>query len=449
MLKVRDAASLVELGGEAAFVDVGQASISSLLTDQGTYLLGETGTGELTVYGYGPTTLVVTDTVGGMLLNTVDNLNGFARHSFPINTAVVDDYLLVARTVDAAGMVDSALRAYAVPLPPDTESPVLTVTNPSTHTVLYSTAPTMTLTVQGLVSDNRGPVAVYVDGRPASAVVDSGWSAPVTLSQGSNAVSAVALDDAGNFAAAPPVNIIVTPQSGVSHAPDRTSATVGQQLSFQSTLQATGAIDNAQLIQFLPPGRTSSVTAGASRGEVLGIAQGPEGIFIHWKGDVDNAPVTVAVTVTLSSAGVLTSTATAFWGWGLSDQAAAAPIDVNSPLAVTLASFTATQVGGQALLAWETVSEIDHLGFNVYRGGSPDGPWLRINEALIPSPSPGSTAGHVYELLEPLALPPGITWYRLEAVDPQGAAVEVGLISIEPATGDRGLWLPVVVRGAP
>ncbi|HSN74476.1 MAG TPA: hypothetical protein VL334_05185 [Anaerolineae bacterium] len=448
-LKVSDAVSLIDLGGEAVIFDVGSAGISSLFTDQGTYLPGESGTGELTVYGVGPATLVVTDTVGGVLLNATATLSGFEVFNFPIDTAAVGDYLLSARLVDATGMVDEALRAYAVPLPPDDETPLLTLTNPSTNTILYSSAPTMTLTVQGMVSDNRGPVTVYVDGQPATASVDSGWHATVTLAQGSNALSVIALDDGGNFAAAPLINIILTPQGAISHAPDRTSASVGQQLTFQSTLQATGIFDNAQLIQYLPPGRTSSVTAGASRGEVLGIAQGPEGVFVHWKGNVDSTPVTVAVTVTLSSAGVLTSTATAFWGWGLSDQAAAAPVQVNSPLAVALASFMATQMGDQALLAWETVSEIDHLGFNAYRGGSPDGPWLRVNEALIPSPSPGSTAGHVYELLDPLALPPGTTWYRLEAVDVHGVAADVGLNSIEPATVKRRLWLPVVVRGAP
>jgi hypothetical protein len=449
VFKVSDAASLVELGGEAAIFDVGQTSISGLYTDQGTYLPGEPGTGELTLYGIGPTQVVVTATNGSTLLNSVVTLDGFERFDFAIPTANHGDYLLVARTVDAVGMVDSALRAYAVPLPADTEPPVLTVTNPSTHTILYSTAPTMTLTVQGQVSDNRGPVTVYVDGQPASAIVDSGWSAPVTLNRGSNAISAVALDDAGNFAAAPLANVLLTPQGGVSHTPDRTSATVGQQLTFQSTIQATGVISNAQLIQFLPPGRASGVTAGASGGEVLGIAQGPEGVFVHWKGNVDNAPVTVAVTVTLSSAGVLTSTATAFWGWGLSDQAEAEPVQVNSPLVVTLASFTASQVDQQALLAWETVSEIDHLGFNLYRGPDTAGPWTRVNDGLIPSPSPGSTAGHLYELLDPIALPPGVTWYRLEAVDTRGVAADAGLASIEQITAQPRLWLPVITRAGP
>lgn len=430
VFKVIDAASLVELGGEAAIFDVGRAGVSSLLTDQGTYLPGEAGTGELTVYGYGPATLVVTDTVGGTLLSTTATLNGFATYNFPIYTATAGDYLLVARTADAAGMVDSALRAYAVPLPADTEPPVLTLTNPSTHTILYSAAPTVTLTVQGVVSDNRGPVTVYVDGRPASEIVDSGWSAPVMLSQGNNAVSAVALDDAGNFTTAPLVNVILTPQGAVSHAPDRASALVGEQLTFESTLQASGTISNAQLIQFLPPGQAANVTAGASSGQVMGIADGPEGVFVHWQGDVGSAPVTIAMTVTLSSAGILTSTATAFWGWGLNDQAEAPPVQVNSPLGVVLNDFSAFCEAGTPLVAWETLFEINHRGFNLYRGPTPAGWDTQINSALIPAQNPGGGAGAWYQWHD-LTAPAGQEhYYWLEDIAFSGVATMHGPISV-------------------
>ncbi len=124
-------------------------------------------------------------------------------------------------------------------------------------------------------------------------------------------------------------------------------------------------------------------------------------------------------------------------------------MSVNSPVAVTLASFSASQMEGQALLAWETVSEIDHLGFNLYRGPDAAGPWTRVNDGLIPSPSPGSTAGHVYELLDPIALSPGVTWYRLEAVDTRGVAADAGLASIEQITAQPRLWLPVITRAGP
>ena len=39
---------------------------------------------------------------------------------------------------------------------------------------------------------------------------------------------------------------------------------------------------------------------------------------------------------------------------------------------MTLAGFDAQQVDGHVLVAWETVSEIDNAGFNLYRNTTPD-----------------------------------------------------------------------------
>ena len=66
-----------------------------------------------------------------------------------------------------------------------------------------------------------------------------------------------------------------------------------------------------------------------------------------------------------------------------------------SPLAVDLAAFTATAGADGVTLAWETVSETDNAGFNVYRaeGGSVgdrpqqghpelvEGAWIKLNDA--------------------------------------------------------------------
>ena len=44
------------------------------------------------------------------------------------------------------------------------------------------------------------------------------------------------------------------------------------------------------------------------------------------------------------------------------------------PLAVLLAGFNATPQGDAVLVTWETVSELNNQGFNLYRGGSPTAP---------------------------------------------------------------------------
>ncbi len=51
------------------------------------------------------------------------------------------------------------------------------------------------------------------------------------------------------------------------------------------------------------------------------------------------------------------------YGWGRINR------NPPSPQAVDLAGFTATAAAEGVTLAWETVSETDNAGFNVYRGG--------------------------------------------------------------------------------
>ena len=116
------------------------------------------------------------------------------------------------------------------------------------------------------------------------------------------------------------------------------------------------------------------------------------------------------------------------------------------PTAVTLASFTATARDGAIALAWETISEIDLLGFHLYRQAA-EGELVRLNAALLPCQHPGSPAGGSYEFVD-TAVSPGLTYlYWLEAVDLHGAAARHGPIwataSIPPA---YRILLPLVSR---
>ncbi len=91
------------------------------------------------------------------------------------------------------------------------------------------------------------------------------------------------------------------------------------------------------------------------------------------------------------------------------------------PTAVELLWFEATGGTEAITLGWETSSEINNLGFNLYRAESPDGPRTQINAELIPSlVPPGSTYGAVYEYVDNDVLP-GITYYYwLEKLDVYG-----------------------------
>jgi len=56
----------------------------------------------------------------------------------------------------------------------------------------------------------------------------------------------------------------------------------------------------------------------------------------------------------------------------------------DSSLPVQLNSFSATRQAHGIELVWTTESEIDNLGFNLFRSDSDSGPWIQINGALIP-----------------------------------------------------------------
>ena len=102
--------------------------------------------------------------------------------------------------------------------------------------------------------------------------------------------------------------------------------------------------------------------------------------------------------------------------------------------AVRLASFSATGSDSAVRLDWETASELDNLGFHLYRGLSPDGPWARLNAALIPGLG-SSPEGKSYRYVDS-GLANGTTYfYRLEDVDRHGNVTSHGPVSARPVAG--------------
>ncbi len=88
-----------------------------------------------------------------------------------------------------------------------------------------------------------------------------------------------------------------------------------------------------------------------------------------------------------------------------------------APTAVELGSFTATAGADQIVLDWETVSELENLGFNVYRATSVEGARAQLNPELIPSQAPGSGMGFAYQWVDS-DVQAGVTYfYWLEDVD--------------------------------
>jgi hypothetical protein len=101
------------------------------------------------------------------------------------------------------------------------------------------------------------------------------------------------------------------------------------------------------------------------------------------------------------------------------------------PTVVDLLPFKAMGADESVLLSWETTSEIDNLGFNLYRATSVNGARIKLNAQLIPTlVAPGSPFGAVYEYTD-TAVNNGKTYYYwLEALDIYGDTQLQGPVEI-------------------
>ena len=101
----------------------------------------------------------------------------------------------------------------------------------------------------------------------------------------------------------------------------------------------------------------------------------------------------------------------------------------NNPTAILLARFEAFPNGSDVRLEWETASELDALGFNLYRSTSSNGPRDLVNVGLIPVYNPGGVMGSTYQFIDNAA-GFGTTYYWLEDVDIHNTTTLHGPITV-------------------
>lgn len=101
----------------------------------------------------------------------------------------------------------------------------------------------------------------------------------------------------------------------------------------------------------------------------------------------------------------------------------------SMPTAVTLRSFTARGLDNAVRLRWETASESDTLGYNLYRARWPKGPRTKLNaEAIASLVAPGSGEGALYKWTD-APLKDGVKYYYwLETLGLDGSATLTGPI---------------------
>lgn len=108
-------------------------------------------------------------------------------------------------------------------------------------------------------------------------------------------------------------------------------------------------------------------------------------------------------------------------------------VQFQPPLAVDLAYQSAEVVGAAVQLTWETVSEQDLAGFDVYRADAASGPWIKANAMFIPARSPGATAGNTYTWADSQVAAGHDYLYVLEDLSPSGVKTRHDPLAVRTA----------------
>ena len=119
---------------------------------------------------------------------------------------------------------------------------------------------------------------------------------------------------------------------------------------------------------------------------------------------------------------------------------------VGTPTAVTLTSFSATNLGNQQVrINWTTESEVDNFGFRIYRSGSNSfgsATEVHFEPTAVPG---GSGPGSSYSYTDTVP-DNGTYYYWLIDVETGGATEVHGPISVN-VTPFISIYLPLVIGG--
>lgn len=90
---------------------------------------------------------------------------------------------------------------------------------------------------------------------------------------------------------------------------------------------------------------------------------------------------------------------------------------------------------------WQTETEVNSAGFNIYRAMGEDGPYTKINEQLIAGQG-GPSAGAAYTFVDETVRPGETYYYRLEDVELDNSTVQHPPITYAAPT--MSWWAPIV-----
>jgi len=82
------------------------------------------------------------------------------------------------------------------------------------------------------------------------------------------------------------------------------------------------------------------------------------------------------------------------------------------------------------LIEWQTATEIDTIGFNLYRADQVEGSYQKLNDSIIPATNDPLRGGS-YQYVDANVMPSRTYYYQLEDVDTQGKTTRHEPISVQ------------------
>lgn len=101
------------------------------------------------------------------------------------------------------------------------------------------------------------------------------------------------------------------------------------------------------------------------------------------------------------------------------------------PTAVDVLSFSGKLASGTVKLSWETASEREVVGFNLYRAKTRDGARKLINSEKISAQNPGADGGAVYTFVDTSAKPGKKYFYWLESISIDNTTKLIGPVKVK------------------
>lgn len=116
--------------------------------------------------------------------------------------------------------------------------------------------------------------------------------------------------------------------------------------------------------------------------------------------------------------------------------------------AVALDSAAIYHAAEGVVIEWQTVSELEHLGFHIQRREDRDPDWTQLTDTPIPSPSPGAPDGQTYHWTDSAIADNAFYHYRIDGVDLQGNAHPLHELTVVVGKPFQQ-WLPTILVASP